>query len=734
MIKVTCKQTGESLKTDAAGMREMQRRAYKARNDQYILIKAPPASGKSRALMFLGLDKLHRQGIKKVIVAVPQRTIAKSFAPVKLTETGFFADWNFPEKYDLCGVGDEKGKIATFKKFINDPNANILLCTHATFLFAFEDLDSNAFNNILVAIDEFHHSSADADSRLGEAVRKIMGKTNAHIIAMTGSYFRGNCVPVMRSEDEAKFTKINYDYYEQLNGYTYLESLGIGYHFYQGKYLSAIGEVLDTNKKTIIHIPHVGSGESTKDKDQEVNDIIGEIGTAKPPDPDTGVIFVERHGDKKILKIADLVYDDTKERDKIVSYLRNMQDIDDIDIIIALGMAKEGFDWPFCEHALTVGFRASMTEIIQIIGRATRDSENKTHAQFTNLVAQPDATGRAVKVGVNNMLKAISASLLMEQVLAPNFKFKLKKSDSDGERVVRIKGFKEATTSRAKQIIDTDLDDLITKILQDPKTLQSLLCKYIDAETINKVLIPKVIHKNYQDISKEEIEQVRQYVVADAVIKNSKIEQKGNKRFVQMGDKFVNIEDLHIDLIDRVKPFQKAFEILSKQLTEKRFKAIRDMINALRIEMTDEDAIRLYHEAGQFKKDYDRLPSINSRDPKEKRMAEALIYCSKNNIMPDDPLNLLQAVKKFSGQKTETERLVGAFEEVNEFFAKHKRAPKKSKDDIIEFTLACRLQAIQSNADKLAAIGKHDKHNLLAEQVAEQSIEEILADGHTWLA
>ena len=629
LIKVAYKQTGESLNTDASGMREMQRRAYEARNEQYILIKAPPASGKSRALMFLGLDKLHRQGIKKVIVAVPERSIAKSFAPVKLTETGFFADWDFPTKYDLCVVGGEKGKIATFKKFINDPTDQILLCTHATFRFAFEELDNNAFNDTLVAIDEFHHVSADADSRLGEAIREIMGKSNAHVIAMTGSYFRGDCVPVMRSEDEAKFTKINYDYYEQLNGYTYLESLGIGYHFYQGKYLSAIGEVLDTNKKTIIHIPHVGSGESTKDKDQEVNGIIEEIGDFKCRNEDTGVIFVERHGDKKILKIADLVYDDTKERDKIVSYLRNMQDIDDIDIIIALGMAKEGFDWPFCEHALTVGFRASMTEIIQIIGRATRDSENKTHAQFTNLVAQPDATDRAVKVGVNNMLKAISASLLMEQVLAPNFKFKLKKSDSDGERVVQIKGFKEAKTARTKQIVNTDLDDLKAKILQDTKTLQALPGEYIDAETINKVLIPKVIHNNYPDLNKEEIEQVRQHVVADAVIKNSKIEQRGDKRFVQMGDRFVNIEDLHIDLIDKVNPFQKAFEILSKQVTTSLLKTIRDTINATRIEMTDDEARRLYHKAGQFKKDYDRLPSINSRDPKEKRMAEALIYLQK---------------------------------------------------------------------------------------------------------
>src|SRR5699024_12091225 len=59
------------------------------------------------------------------------------------------------------------------------------------------------------------------------------------------------------------------------------------------------------------------------------------------------------------------------------------KDRDAADIILALGMAKEGFDWPFAEHALTVGYRASLTEIIQIIGRVTRDSPGKRHAQFT---------------------------------------------------------------------------------------------------------------------------------------------------------------------------------------------------------------------------------------------------------------------------------------------------------------------------------------------------------------
>src|SRR5690606_20651654 len=132
---------------------------------------------------------------------------------------------------------------------------------------------------------------------------------------------------------------------------------------------------------------------------------------------------------------------------------------------------KEGFDWPYCQHALTIGYRSSLTEIIQIIGRATRDSDNKKHAQFTNLIAQPDAVDDDVTIAVNNMLKAITASLLMEQVLAPNFKFKPMDddnddldSDEDRENTIKIRGFKKATSQRAKDIIESDLNDLKARI------------------------------------------------------------------------------------------------------------------------------------------------------------------------------------------------------------------------------------------------------------------------------
>ncbi len=632
VAEATYAQTGQSTKLNELGMREMQAKAFEKKGAQYLLLKAPPASGKSRALMFLALDKLTNQGIKKVIVAVPEKSIGGSFSETNLTQGGFFADWTPNDDYNLCtpGLDNAKGKVEAFKNFMEN-DEKILICTHATLRFACEQIEDAKFNDVLLAIDEFHHVSADKESSiLGRVLHGIMTNSNAHIIAMTGSYFRGDGVAVLLPQDEAKFQKVTYNYYQQLNGYNYLKTLGIGYHFYQGKYTSAIAEVLDTDKKTILHIPNVNSGESTKDKLNEVDLILDIIGEVDHQDHETGVIYVKRDSDAKMLKVANLV-DDSVDRDKISNYLRTMKNEDDMDIIIALGMAKEGFDWPYCEHALTVGYRSSLTEIIQIIGRCTRDSANKTHAQFTNLIAQPDAKDGEVKVSVNNMLKAITCSLLMEQVMAPHYNFKPRFPNDDTSFVpgeIKVNGFKAPSTDRVRDIIESDINDLKATILQDEQMIKALPGN-VDPEVINKVMIPKIIQMKYPDLTDLEVEEVRQHVVVDSVIKNGEIKEVGDKKFVRMAGQFVNIDELNIDLIDRINPFQEAFEILSKSVTSSILKVIQDTIDSSRIEMTPEEIKILWPKAKEFTIQTGRKPDISSTDPLEKRLAEAVLYLKK---------------------------------------------------------------------------------------------------------
>ncbi|MGP5523498.1 DEAD/DEAH box helicase [Glutamicibacter arilaitensis] len=633
VVNVSYAQTKASVNTDGLGMREMQQRVFAQRDARHLLVKAPPASGKSRALMFVALDKLYNQGRKKVIVAVPERSIGASFSSTNLTNFGFWADWEIKDQHNLCDAGSSAGKVSAFIKFLEGSDA-VLVCTHATLRFAFEKLAPESFNGTVLAIDEFHHVSADTEnSRLGSLLRDVMNGSDVHIVAMTGSYFRGDSVPVLSPEDEAKFTPVTFNYYDQLDGYEYLHSLGIGHHFYQGRYTDAIEEVLDLDKKTIVHIPNVNSGESTKDKIEEVGSIIDAIGHVESTDPDTGIISVRRRDTGEVLKVADLVDDtDQKKRGDTLHFLAHKasKNRDAVDIIVALGMAKEGFDWPYAEHALTVGYRASLTEVIQIIGRVTRDSEGKDHAQFTNLIAQPDAATDEVKLSVNNILKAITASLLMEQVLAPNFAFKAKLGNDDAPKPgeLKIKGFKEPSTARVKQIVATDLNDLKATILQDD-TFAKAAAGSLDPENTNKVLIPKIIREKYPDLSESQVEEIRQQVVVDSVIKNGEVREVGDKRFIKMAEKFVNIDDIDINLIDSVNPFQRAFEVMSKSVTPNVLRIISDTITATRVEITEQEALLLWPKIKTWVKVNGHRPNVRSDDPTEKRYAEALLFLQR---------------------------------------------------------------------------------------------------------
>ena len=212
-VSVTYAHDGRSMRANALGMRPMQERAYQKRGEQYLLIKSPPASGKSRALMFIALDKLVNQKLKQAIIVVPERSIGASFYDEPLSQHGFFADLKVEPKWNLCGSpGTEGGKVEAVKKFL-ESDGKVLVCTHATFRFAVEKFGVEAFDDRLIAVDEFHHVSANPDNKLGDHVRQFMARDKTHIVAMTGSYFRGDAEPVLHPEDEAKFETVTYTYY-----------------------------------------------------------------------------------------------------------------------------------------------------------------------------------------------------------------------------------------------------------------------------------------------------------------------------------------------------------------------------------------------------------------------------------------------------------------------------------------------------------------------------------------
>lgn len=651
IVDIKYQQTGKSSNTNALGMREMQAKAYEARNQRFLLIKAPPASGKSRALMFIALDKLEHQGIKKVVVAVPEKSIGRSFQNTDLMKFGFFADWKVAPYFNLCDTSNESDKAKRFVEFFKQDKTKILVCAHATLRNGMKDICDEEFDDCLLAIDEFHHTSADVNNGLGDIVRRVMNHSTGHIVAMTGSYFRGDGVPVLRAEDEARFYPVTYNYYQQLNGYRYLKNLVLGYHFYHGSYLDHIAEVLDTTKKTIVHIPSVNSRAHTGlSKYTEVDEIIKVIGKVESRDYNNGGIYHVRTQDGRLLKVADLVEDHAETRNLVQGYLLRMKSRDDMDIIIALGTAKEGFDWQWCEECLTIGVRGSLTEVVQIIGRCTRDCEGKETAKFVNMIGMPDADQPDVKVAVNDFLKAITASLLMEQVMAPSWHFKTVKDVDNDEaspldpRTLVIEGLKPLSSAKTKLIVEEQLDDLVTSIIQDGLKLK-VSGGMTTAETITKTLVPKVIREKYPDLTDEEVEALRGHILAGMLLKgNDIVDDKGNpidfdatasmdgeeresegNRLIKLANRMINIDKLSINLIDTINPFQRAYEVLSKQVDAPTLKVIQDTMAEQKFDMTLEQAIILFK--GPFKEyvaSHDgKYPDIKDADPKVRELAAA---------------------------------------------------------------------------------------------------------------
>ncbi len=669
-VSIATAHTGTSSKGNELGMRIMQERAYTKRGEQYLLIKSPPASGKSRALMFIALDKLNNQGLQQAIVVVPERSIGGSFADEPLSQHGFYWDWQVAPQWNLCnapGIDEPrvaKSKVDAVRAFLNSGD-KVLVCTHATFRFAVEELGIDAFDNRLIAIDEFHHVSANPDNKLGSQLSAFINRDKVHLVAMTGSYFRGDSEAVLAPSEENKFETVTYTYYEQLNGYRWLKSLDIGYFFYTGRYVDAVAKVLDPALKTIVHIPNVNARESLKDKEREVNEIMSALGDWQGVDPATGFHLIKAK-DGRTLRVADLVDDsDPGKRSKVLGALKDpaqKNNRDNVDVIIALGMAKEGFDWIWCEHALTIGYRSSLTEIVQIIGRATRDAEGKERSRFTNLIAEPMADQAAVAEAVNDMLKAISASLLMEQVLAPRYEFTPKDTgpkegfsygpegyqaggtnlgvnETTGQFHVEINGLTTPQSTEATRICKEDLNEVVTSFLQDKTVLERGLFDKENTlpEELTQLRMGKIVRERYPDLSDVDQEAIRQHAIAAMNITqqaklmlaqadaNGSDVVQGSTALLDGVRKFVNVRELDIDLIDRINPFEAAYAVLAKAMDEKSLRQVQASIAAKKVSIPRDEAVELTDRARTFKRERGRLPDINSADAWEKRMAEGVV-------------------------------------------------------------------------------------------------------------
>ena len=152
-----------------------------------------------------------------------------------------------------------------------------------------------------------------------------------------------------------------------------------------------------------------------------------------------------------------------------------------------------------------------------------------------------------------------------------------------------------------------------------------------------------MIREKYPDLSEDEVEEVRQRLLLDTLVKGGEVvDDKGNpidfdasandeekesegNRLIKLANRMINIDQLSINLIDSINPFQRAYEVLSKNVDKQTLKIIQDTMAEQKFDMTIEQAMMLFK--GPYKQwvaEHDGLrPDINDPDPKVRELAAA---------------------------------------------------------------------------------------------------------------
>lgn len=97
------------------------------------------------------------------------------------------------------------------------------------------------------------------------------------------------------------------------------------------------------------------------------------------------------------------------------------------------------------------------------------------------------------------------------------------------------------------------------------------------------------------------------------------------------------------------------------------------------------------------------------------------------DIFDDDDFGLLDSKSKTSIVKTDEDRLIDSFEEINAFFDKNLREPNNSS--MSEYGLLAKLKNFRDNETHKKVLKPFDRHNLLGYvEMEKQTIEDILND------
>ena len=158
---------------------------------------------------------------------------------------------------------------------------------------------------------------------------------------------------------------------------------------------------------------------------------------------------------------------------------------------------------------------------------------------------------------------------------------------------------------------------------------KNLISNGVIPEYLTQIVLPKIIQKKYPDFTPEEVDYSSSMVALSMAYGESDVSENADgRKFIKIANQFVEVDRIPINLIDKINPFQRAYEVLSKAITPDVLKTIEYVIEEQRSDISEEEAILLCHSyLPKYQADHGgAIPSINDPDPLNKRIAQAIAH------------------------------------------------------------------------------------------------------------
>lgn len=403
-------------------------------------VYGPPATGKGVLICMMASEYLRLNPNNKVIIAAPQKAITEDIRSMSfiLPSTGQQVDWAPVYLNDTRYNTDSNLELS--RSFLVSPRITggisdgAIIMTHASLVNLFKN-HTDLLKDVLVIFDEYHHilfgeneDGVVETNQLGEVARYALNTTDANIniFLATATPYRGDRYPIIPNGVLSSDCEYEHPYDEAWNDFAPLENFGVDFILYKdNSYKNAMNELMgETIEPSIIFVPNVGSRYSVGDKHDDVMECYRAIAGKKTPIIKKDDIFTYVKRGKEWIRCIDLV-DDTSNRDQKVRVIsEDHKNLDPtkrkIDVILALGMMKEGANWRWAKNEYIIGARGSLREFVQMIGRLFRSAEGKHITKtFYMLPHCKHTDNEEYEENFNEYLKATMASLLLIKVYAP---------------------------------------------------------------------------------------------------------------------------------------------------------------------------------------------------------------------------------------------------------------------------------------------------------------------------